>query len=59
MIVLVPTDQPLKSLGMALVPFLEPTMSEVDRLAEADKLAEHIVWFAPFVPKGGLVKMTS
>src|SRR6202035_5566038 len=41
-IVLVPTDQPLKSLGMALVPFLEPTMSEVDRLAEAGKLAEHI-----------------
>jgi hypothetical protein len=36
---LVPTDQPLKALATALVPFLEPTKSEVDRLEEADKLA--------------------
>src|SRR6516164_8586504 len=40
-VILVPTDQPLKALARALVPLLEPTMSEVDRLAEAAKLAEH------------------
>jgi WD40 repeat protein len=36
---LVPTEQPLKALAAALVPFLEPTKSEVDRLEEAGKLA--------------------
>jgi WD40 repeat protein len=36
---LIPTDQPLKALAMALVPFLEPTKSEVDRLEGAGKLA--------------------
>jgi conflict system STAND superfamily ATPase/TIR domain-containing protein len=41
-IILVPTDQPLKALARALVPLLEPTMGEVDRLAEAAKLAEHL-----------------
>ena len=40
-LILVPTDQPLKALARALVPLLEPTMGEVDRLAEANKLAEH------------------
>jgi hypothetical protein len=40
-VILVPTDQPLKALARAFVPLLEPTMSEVDRLAEATKLAEH------------------
>jgi tetratricopeptide (TPR) repeat protein len=40
-VILVPTDQPLKALARALVPLLEPTMGEVDRLAEATKLAEH------------------
>src|SRR5580692_8532177 len=40
-VILVPTDQPLKALARALVPLLEPTMSEIDRLAEATKLAEH------------------
>jgi hypothetical protein len=40
-VILVPTDQPLKALARALVPLLEPTMSEVDRLAEGAKLAEH------------------
>ena len=34
-VILVPTDQPLKALARALVPLLEPTMGEVDRLAEA------------------------
>jgi hypothetical protein len=38
-VILVPTDQPLKSLAGVLVPLLEPTMGEVDRLAEAAKLA--------------------
>jgi tetratricopeptide (TPR) repeat protein len=40
-VTLVPTDQPLKAMAGALVPLLEPTMSEVDRLAEVGKLAEH------------------
>jgi hypothetical protein len=40
-VILVPTDRPLKALAMALVPLLEPTMGEVDRLVEAAKLAEH------------------
>ena len=39
-IALVPTDQPLKALASALVPFLEATKSEVDRLEEVGKLAE-------------------
>ena len=41
-VILVPTDEPLKALAKALVPLLEPTMGEIDRLAEADKLAEHL-----------------
>jgi WD40 repeat protein len=41
-VILVPTDRPLKALATALVPLLEPTMGEVDRLAEAAKLAEHL-----------------
>jgi WD40 repeat protein/type II secretory pathway predicted ATPase ExeA len=41
-LILVPADRPLKSLAMALVPLLEPTLGEVDRLAEAAKLAEHL-----------------
>jgi WD40 repeat protein len=40
-VILVPTDQPLKALARAVVPLLEPTMGEVDRLAEATRLAEH------------------
>jgi hypothetical protein len=40
-VLLVPTDQPLRSLAMALIPLLDPTLSEVDRLAEASKLTEH------------------
>jgi hypothetical protein len=40
-VILVPTDQPLKALARALIPLLEPIMGEVDRLAEATKLAEH------------------
>jgi energy-coupling factor transporter ATP-binding protein EcfA2 len=41
-VILVPTDRPLKALATAFVPLLEPTMGEVDRLAEAAKLAEHL-----------------
>jgi hypothetical protein len=40
-IILVPTDEPLKALARSLVLFLEPAAGEVDRLAEATKLAEH------------------
>src|SRR5207237_820358 len=40
-VILVPTDHPLKALARSLVLLLEPTMGEVDRLAEAVKLAEH------------------
>jgi hypothetical protein len=38
-VILVPTAEPLKALAKALVPLLEPTMSEVDRLKEGGKLA--------------------
>lgn len=38
---LVPTDRPLHSLAAALVPFLEPDLTPVDRLAEINKLAGH------------------
>ena len=41
-VILVATDRPLKALATAFVPLLEPTMGEVDRLAEAAKLAEHL-----------------
>src|SRR5215469_1879544 len=41
-VILVPTAEPLKALSNALAPLLEPTMSEVDHLAEAGKLAEHL-----------------
>src|SRR4029077_12927605 len=41
-VTLVPADQPLKAIAMALIPFLEPTMDEVDRLAAAGKLADHL-----------------
>src|SRR6202008_3687740 len=40
-VILVPTDQPLKALARALVPLLEPTFDEIDRLAKAAELAEH------------------
>ena len=39
-VILVPTDQPLKAIARSLVPLLEPTLDEVDRLAKAAKLAE-------------------
>jgi KaiC/GvpD/RAD55 family RecA-like ATPase len=39
---LVSTDRPLASLAAALLPSLEPELSEVDRLAEVNKLAAHL-----------------
>ena len=39
-VILVPTDQPLKALSRAFVPLLEPTLDEIDQLAKAKKLAE-------------------
>lgn len=41
-VTLVPTDRPLHSLGAALVPILDPGLSEVDQLAEINKLASHL-----------------
>ena len=40
-VILVPTDQPLKALARGFLPLLEPTIGEVDRLAEVGKLAGH------------------
>lgn len=37
---MVPGDRPLQSLAAAIVPLLEPEMTEVDRLREIGKLAE-------------------
>jgi formylglycine-generating enzyme required for sulfatase activity/energy-coupling factor transporter ATP-binding protein EcfA2 len=37
---IVPTDRPVHSLAAVLMPFLEPDMSETDRLIEINKLAE-------------------
>ncbi len=39
---LVPGERPLRSLAAALLPLLEPELTEVDRLAEANKLAAHL-----------------
>lgn len=38
---LVPTDRPLHALAAALIPLLEPEMSETDRLVEIGKQARH------------------
>jgi hypothetical protein len=38
----VPGDRPLHALASTLVPFLEPELREVDRLAEAVKLATYL-----------------
>jgi WD40 repeat protein len=42
MATIVPGDRPLHSLAAALVPLLEPDMTEVDRLAEVGKLAGYL-----------------
>ena len=41
-VTLVPTDRPLASLTAALLPLLEPDLSEGDRLPEVNKLATHL-----------------
>ena len=41
-VTLVPGERPLRSLAAALLPLLEPELTEVDRLAEANKLAAHL-----------------
>ena len=41
-VTLVPGERPLRSLAAALLPLLEPDLTEVDRLAEANKLAAHL-----------------
>ncbi|HRQ59707.1 MAG TPA: TIR domain-containing protein [Azoarcus taiwanensis] len=42
-ITMVPTDRPLHSLAAALLPYLEPHMTHVDRLGEINKLADHLL----------------
>ena len=39
---LLPGDRPLQALAAALLPLLEPEMTEVDRLAEVNKLAAYL-----------------
>jgi hypothetical protein len=41
-VTLVPGDRPLHALAAALIPLLEPEMTETDRLAEVGKLAEYL-----------------
>ncbi len=41
-VTLVPGDRPLHALAAAMVPWLEPEMTETDRLAEIGKLAGHL-----------------
>jgi WD40 repeat protein len=41
-VTLVPGNSPLHALAAALVPLLEPEMTEVDRLAEVGKLADYL-----------------
>ena len=41
-VTLLPGDRPLHALAAALLPLLEPEMTEVDRLAEVNKLAAYL-----------------
>jgi hypothetical protein len=41
-VTLLPGDRPLQALAAALLPLLEPEMTEVDRLAEVNKLAVYL-----------------
>jgi hypothetical protein len=41
-VTLVPGDRPLHALAAALIPLLEPEMTETDRLAEVGKLAQYL-----------------
>lgn len=40
---IVPTDRPIHALAAVLMPFLEPDMTETDRLIETNKLAEALL----------------
>ena len=40
---IVPTDRPVHALAAVLMPFLEPDMTETDRLIETNKLAEALL----------------
>lgn len=40
---MVPTDRPVHALAAVLMPFLEPDMTETDRLIETNKLAEALL----------------
>lgn len=40
---IVPTDRPVHALAAVLMPFLEPSMTETDRLVETNKLAEALL----------------
>lgn len=42
-VTIVPTDRPVHALAAILMPFLEPDMSETDRLIEMNKLAEALL----------------
>jgi WD40 repeat protein len=42
-VTLVPGDRPLHALAVALLPLLEPQMTETDRLAESNKLARYLI----------------
>ncbi len=42
-VTMVPTDRPVHALAAVLMPFLEPDMTETDRLIEINKLAEALL----------------
>lgn len=42
-VTMVPTREPLAALAAALLPLLEPKMTETDQLVEANKQAEHLL----------------
>jgi formylglycine-generating enzyme required for sulfatase activity/energy-coupling factor transporter ATP-binding protein EcfA2 len=42
-VAMVPTDRPVHALAAVLMPFLEPDMTETDRLIEINKLAEALL----------------
>ncbi|MGZ8394166.1 MAG: nSTAND1 domain-containing NTPase [Nitrospira sp.] len=42
-VTMVPTDRPVHALAAVLMPFLEPDMSETDRLIDTNKLAEALL----------------
>ena len=49
-VTLTPGSRPLQALAAALIPILEPDLSEVDRLAEFGKLAQHLAFNVVSLP---------